>query len=194
MHSDMQEMTSLDDPKLTEIQEQLKGPTDKSASPAEDFVSSSPEYFFYLLFQVNWAHDSAANKILRPLGLDIPRWRCLTIIRRMTNCTMKTLATYSGLERTSLTRIADLLVGRGLVDRYVPGYDRRQVNLVLTPAGDALYVRSLQALIEQNLSTLSGVEREHLEQATRVLQGALRRLIEDPQRAGDLLGFQVTSP
>jgi len=45
------------------------------------------------------------------------------------------LAERIGLAPSTVTRVCDVLVKKGLVERFQPDDDRRKVNLALTPAG-----------------------------------------------------------
>ncbi len=58
----------------------------------------------------------------------MPGWRALAVVRRIDDCTMKALARYSSIDRTTLTRTVDQLVEQGKSKRCVHR-DRQQVNL-----------------------------------------------------------------
>src|SRR4051794_26007243 len=110
-------------------------PFDNSFDPNGEFPLGPPEYFFYLLFQAARQRDLFFDRELKPVGLNLAQWRSLAIIRRLETCTMTQLARYSTVERTTLTRAVDQLVGRGLVERLGPARDPREGKLTLTPPG-----------------------------------------------------------
>ena len=164
-------------------------PRDNSVDPEGEFPLGTPEYFLYLLFTAARYRDQALETRLKPLGLTMPRWRALAIIRRMRECTMTALALFSTIERTTLTRTVDHLVEEGLVERWVPARDRRQVKLALTDAGEALYGQAVAGLLSSNQRALDGLSGEDLRQCTRALQTLLRNIVEDEDVATELLTF-----
>jgi len=169
-------------------------PRDNSVDPEGEFPLGASEYFFYLLFQTARQRDAFFDRALKPVDLNLAQWRSLAIVRRLKVCTMSQLARYSTVERTTLTRAVDQLVGRGLVSRCTPDQDRRQVNLALTDQGEATYGTAVQILKERNQWVLQDVDPKRLRDATRVVQTALRRLIADDALALDLISFGRTVP
>jgi DNA-binding MarR family transcriptional regulator len=167
---------------------------DYSVDPEGEFPLGASEYFFYLLFQAARQRDAFFDRALKPADLNLAQWRSLAIIRRLEVCTMSQLARYSTVERTTLTRAVDQLVGRGLVARWTPEQDRRQVNLSLTDQGEATYGVAVQILKDRNQWILQDVDPKRLRDATRVVQTALRRLIDDDALALDLISFGRTVP
>ena len=148
-----------------------------------------PEYFFYLLFQAARQRDLFCDRELKPVGLNVAQWRSLAIIRRLEVCTMTALARYSTVERTTLTRAVDQLVGRGIIARSVPARDRRQVNLSLTDLGEDIYRQAVEILLARNEAVLADVAPERLREASRVLQAALEKLVGEGELASDLMNF-----
>ena len=169
-------------------------PRDNSADPDGEFPLGAPEYFFYLLFQAARQRDGFFDKALKSVGLNLAQWRSLAIIRRLETCTMSSLARYSTVERTTLTRAVDQLVSRGLVSRWTPEQDRRQVNLALSDMGEVTYGKAVEILKDRNQWVLQDIDPKRLRDATRVLQKSLRRLIDDDDLALDLITFGRTIP
>lgn len=169
-------------------------PRDNSIDPDGEFPLGAPEYFFYLLFQAARQRDGFFDKALKSVDLNLAQWRSLAIIRRLETCTMSSLARYSTVERTTLTRAVDQLVSRGLVSRWTPEQDRRQVNLALSDQGEVTYGKAVEILKDRNQWVLQDIDPERLRDATRVLQKSLRRLIDDDDLALDLITFGRTVP
>ena len=95
-------------------------------------------YLLNLLVAVGRVRDSHLELLLRPLGLTVSRHRALTVIWRLGSCTMSELAIMSAVDRTTLTRTVDQLVGDDLVTRSVDPADRRKVTLNVSRLGRAL--------------------------------------------------------
>jgi DNA-binding MarR family transcriptional regulator len=166
-----------------------QAPTPNSVDLDGEFPLGPAEYFFYLLFQTQRQRDLALDKALTPTGLNIARWRTLAIVRRIEDCTMTLLARYSTIERTTLTRTVDQLVARGLLERWTPDKDRRQVRLALTEFGETTYGRAVDILKTHNAAALDGVEAASLRQSARVMRRVLRQLVADPALGQDLASF-----
>ena len=50
------------------------------------------EWFFYLMFQTVRRRDQAFAGALETMGLNLPKWRALSVISRLGGCTMNELA------------------------------------------------------------------------------------------------------
>src|SRR3546814_10149089 len=62
------------------------------------------EWFFYLLFQTIRRRDQAFGDTLDALGLNMPKWRTLSVISRLSGCTMNELAEFTTIDRPTPTR------------------------------------------------------------------------------------------
>ena len=83
---------------------------------------------------------------------------------------------------------------RGLVARWTPPEDRRQVHVALTPEGEATYAKSVRLAIQSNAAILSGVDSDRLREAIRLFQDVLRRLTPNDRLADDLVNFLRPPP
>jgi DNA-binding MarR family transcriptional regulator len=79
---------------------------------------------------------------LRPAGLEAPQFMLLMALNNVGEATQGRLGFLLALDSTTLTRTLGLLLKRGLI-RAVPGKDRRQRLLSLTPKGRRKYRRAL---------------------------------------------------
>jgi DNA-binding MarR family transcriptional regulator len=160
-----------------------------SIASAGGLPLEAQEYLFYLLFQAARQRDAYCDRELEPTGLNMAQWRVLAIVRRIEGCTMSLLARFSTIDRTTLTRAVDQLVGRDLVERWTPERDRRQVNLALTEDGEAAFAQAAELLAKRNAAVLSNVAADDLHGACQVLQTALTNLVADAALAHDLITF-----
>ena len=128
------------------------------------------EWFFYLLFQTVRRRDLAFGTALEALGLNLPKWRALSVIGRLCGCTMNELAEFTTIDRTTLTRTADQLIEAGLVARCGHAGDRRIVRLEMTPQGEASFEAALVEMRRFNRQALDGVsdgDQAHLRETLR---------------------------
>jgi DNA-binding MarR family transcriptional regulator len=159
--------------------------------PDGEFALDVAEHLFYLLFHTVRRRDINFDKAIGHTGLTLARWRTLAIIRQLDRCTMKDLARFSAVDRTTLTRTADQLVDEALVSRSVPQSDRRQVLLQLTEEGERLYQRGVAILMPFNRDLLAGLGERRQREVARALQVILRNLAGDD--ADDLIAFARAS-
>ena len=159
--------------------------------PLGEFPIGARGYLFYLVFQIGQQRQSALEADLAPLGLNFAKWRSLVFIQRLGQCTMKTLASLSGVHRTTLTRSIDRLVEDGLVLRSSSNQDRRHVVLTLTDAGVAVF-NAAHAIQEQFTDhVLEDVSEKAQRDLCRKLQTVLKGMIPEPDLAEDILAFDV---
>jgi len=74
----------------------------------------------------------------------------------------------------NLTRIADTLVGRGLVSRHLDAADRRRMQLQMEPAGERL----VEALLPQMCTGITTGFAAFSEQDKQALLAGLKKLLE----------------
>ena len=148
-----------------------------------------PEYFFYLLFQAQRRRDITFDAALADGGLNINRWRTLSVIQRLHDCTMKDLAGFTAIDRTTLTRSVDQLVEQGLVNRSTPPGDRRKVVLTLTETGESFFQAAIGMLDDFNRAALRGVSKERQLVVMDVLQTVVRNLCAEEDQAEEILTF-----
>jgi DNA-binding MarR family transcriptional regulator len=160
-----------------------------STDPLGEFPLDVPEYLFHLLSQASRRRDSVLDLELASISLTASRIRTLAIIRRVEGCTMNALAQLSTIDRTTLTREVDQLVGLDLVKRSTPPQDRRQISLSLTPKGDKAYKQGIPILRAFNRKVLAGAEEEKLREVVRTLRIAVRNLVVDPAKADHVIAF-----
>jgi MarR family transcriptional regulator, lower aerobic nicotinate degradation pathway regulator len=157
--------------------------------PEGEFPAAAPEYLLYMLFQTARRREAQVDAVLGPLGLSANRARTLTIIRRLEGCSMNTLARFTAIERTTLTREVDQLVARGLIERTTPANDRRRVSLSLTEKGEKVYAQGIPLVAEAPQQAMKGVDPERLREFARTLQVIMLNLVDDPDWAHELISY-----
>ena len=164
-------------------------PKDNSIDPEGEFSLGVREYFFYLLYNTARQRELFIERALEPTDLNHNHWRSLAIIRRLGSCSMKTLARFSTVDRTTLTRSVDQLVARGYVTRHTPEGDRRRVDLSITDEGEATYMQAVEIIKSSNRAGLLEVDEEGLRDVARTLQRVLNVIVDDEELAADIINF-----
>ncbi|MHA3704570.1 MarR family winged helix-turn-helix transcriptional regulator [Jatrophihabitans sp. YIM 134969] len=136
-------------------------------------ATSSDDALVDALVQSAFGTTAVLQRIAAEHDLSLTQLRVLAILRDR-RLRIGDLATYLGLERSTLSGLVDRAVARGLVQRLPGRDDQRVVEVTLTSAGGELGER-IQAAVGDALApltqALSAAERDRL-------QHLLRRLLE----------------
>ncbi len=154
-----------------------------------EFPLHPAEYLFYLLFQATRQRELSMDRIAGKLGLGATKLRVIAVIGRIENCSMKDLALFSGVDRTTLTRSVDQLVRENLVERWSPAGDRRRVVVALSADGEHLHRQLMRGLSSRHAKLTAELGEARLRDAARLLQDVVRELMEDPLEAQKLLHY-----
>ncbi len=151
-------------------------PRRRSIDPDGEFPFDVVDYVPHLIAAISQFRDSRLDAALRPLGLNVGRYRVLGVLARFDGCSMTELANFTAIDRTTLTRIADHLVAAGLAGRNSNAKDRRQVRLSLTDPGRRTHRKALRIVFALNGRLLERVPAPERRAAARVLQAIVRAL------------------
>jgi MarR family transcriptional regulator for hemolysin len=108
----------------------------------------------------------------RHARLSVPQFRALVFVSGNGDASLSALAEHLGLSLPTASRMVDLLVRRGLLERHVDAADRRRVALALTARGRATYQwarRATQTALAGQFAALSAAQRGLISQAMRLL-------------------------
>jgi DNA-binding MarR family transcriptional regulator len=111
----------------------------------------------------------------RQSELTVPQFRTLVFLSHHPETTLSALAEYLGLSRPAASRMVDLLVKRGLMNRQIPPADRRQVALSLTRRGKEAFLAAhgaTRVAMAGNLEKLSAPDLNRVREAMQILNRA----------------------
>lgn len=160
-----------------------------STDETGEFPFAPNDYVLHLLAAIVMFRDAALDVELKSLGLNIGRFRALSILVRCGPCTMTEMSAYSAIDRTTLTRVADHLVAEGLVKRIGAAKDRRRVLLELTPAGQARHAAGFAIIADCNRRIGAGVPEPALRSVTHLLGAIIRNQTDNEATQASLLRF-----
>lgn len=127
---------------------------------------------YWLRCLSNAVHHGFAEK-LETHGVSVAQWVVLRVLYDEANITLNEAAVKVGVDKSSLSRMVERLVQKGLVSRVAGREDRRSIRMALTTAGRKL-VPVLARLADENdrqfFKVLDGVQRrEMLERVKQLL-------------------------
>jgi len=131
-----------------------KSESDERHLRAEDsrFISSrSP---FYHTVRMLARYYTRMNAVLKPSGIDVPRWRVLTLLAEREVITISVIAEESVVHISTMAKTITRMAGEGLVTVRTSSTDARSTEVMITPAG--------LKLLEQTRDKVKGVFKEAL--------------------------------
>ncbi|HYM31681.1 MAG TPA: MarR family transcriptional regulator, partial [Candidatus Cybelea sp.] len=93
-------------------------------------------YLPYLLNRAGSHVAAAFTREVRGQGITLPVWRVLAALNHRNGQRLGELSEMTAIEVSTLSRVLDLMQGKGLVARK-PGPDARSISVQLTAAGRA---------------------------------------------------------
>jgi DNA-binding MarR family transcriptional regulator len=153
---------------------------DAAGDDAVGGVLGLTDYIFHLFAVVGRHREARLEAGLKSLGLNLTRYRALSVVSGIGPCTMSELADFTAVDRTTLTRTVDQLVETALVERTTPREDRRQVVLTLTEAGRELCQRSMQVIFAVNRELTTDLPEADKRAAAAMLEQVLAQLVPEP--------------
>ncbi len=118
------------------------------------------DVMFHLLAVMASLRDVSLDERLQPLNLNVNRYRALAVIEAFGPCTMSTFSGFSPLDRSTTTRLVDVLVSAGWVSRSRAPDDRRYIYIALTKSGAALCARAKAIVSRHNAALAEGLDDE----------------------------------
>jgi DNA-binding MarR family transcriptional regulator len=142
----------------------------------------------YLVKQVELAVRSRLDDLLRPSGLTVVQYTALTVLQRHpASLTSAQLARNSFVTAQTMADMVSALLDRGLIERQRDPADRRRLVLALTPDGEALlgrFVEAVEALEAQMLSGLTAAQATELGASLLSCRAALETYPLSPSPRG----------
>lgn len=119
-----------------------------------------------------------AQQRLKQAGHDLAaeEWALLMVLWRDGPTGMTDLAAKTLRDRTTVTRLVDRLVGKGLVVRQSSARDRRQVVVSVSAQGRAIEASVLRAMVPLIKDANQGIADNDLKTAVQVLKKMARNL------------------
>jgi DNA-binding MarR family transcriptional regulator len=147
------------------------------------WVVPNLDYPTFRLMLVNKIIDRLITRQLKMVAdLTYPEWRTLSRLYSSEGLTVRQVAELAWADRAEVSRAAMSLEERGLTARIDNPKDRRAPILFLTPAGKALYDRTIVArgrFHQALLAKLSDAEKKQLDRTLKKIAGALATLPDD---------------
>ncbi len=136
--------------------------------------NSKVEWPYYWIARVNARYGIEMEKLLKPNGLDVSRWRVLSSLSEHGSLGVSDISEYCVLKLNTTTKIVQRMTAEGLVTTQPSRADARVTEVTLTRKGEAAArsaSRSAQQVFERTLSDFSADE-------ILLLNGLLQRVFD----------------
>lgn len=129
----------------------------------------------YWLARVSGRYRLDMDRALKPIGMDVPRWRVLAILSEHAPASITELCDHAVIRLSTMTRIVQRLADTGLVTTRPREADGRVTEVSLTAAGREAAVsvhRQASRIFRQGFNNFSAEE-------VAVLNAMLQRLFDN---------------
>ena len=96
---------------------------------------------FYLIARTSGRYAIDMQRILKSVGMDIPRWRALMVLRERNPSSVSEIAERTVIQLSTVTRVVQRLEKQGLVRLASRKTDGRKTDVTLTDKGKAAVER-----------------------------------------------------
>lgn len=111
------------------------------------------------------------QKGLHDAGIDltVDQWVVIDHIKPSPGVMQNDLAFATAKDAPTITRILDLLVQKGLVERKMSPYDRRKFNVFLTKKGEELHAEAFKIIGEARRKTWENLADTDYQELVRIM-------------------------
>lgn len=106
----------------------------RRGDPADEGFSLE-ESPFYWVNRVSGRYVQDMERGLKAVGMDMPGWRTLMILREQSPRSVSEIAELAAMRLSTMTRVVQRLAGAGLVDVATSREDARRTEVHLAPRG-----------------------------------------------------------
>lgn len=136
------------------------------------------EFPFYWLARVHGRYTLAMEKALKKIGLDIPRWRVLFILKQEGVSSITEIAEHAVAKLPTITRIIYRMKDDGLVDTRARSDDGRVTEVIITDAGQQA-IEAIQVVTEDLFrQSFKGITDAQISRLNRMLELLFNNLPE----------------
>ncbi len=135
------------------------------------------DIIFYNMDKAIKSYRMYAQKKLKEHGfkITIDQWLIIKTIMENPNIAQQEIAKNVFKDNASVTRIIEILVKSGYLERKINPDDRRKSNLVVTEEGKSIIIKVQDLVLENRKNALNTIKNEELE----TMNLALKKIISN---------------
>lgn len=128
----------------------------------------------YLPYRLSVAANAVSQLIARAyeekFALKVPEWRLLAVLADEGALTQQMLCGRTLMDKVTVMRAAQGLLGRGMIKRLPNDQDGRSHRLLLTKTGQQLYARIVPLALKYEAQLLAGIEKGEIDRFEQLLR------------------------
>ncbi|MBN2994257.1 MarR family transcriptional regulator [Pseudomonas cedrina subsp. fulgida] len=136
------------------------------------------DFPFYWLAMVHGRYSQYMEKALKKIGLDIPRWRVLLILKENGQSSISEISTHAIAKLSTITKTVYRMKEDGLVDTAPCEDDGRVTQVRITPEGRAAIERIQVATSDVFKRSFTGMTEAQIQRLSRLLETVFDNLGE----------------
>jgi DNA-binding MarR family transcriptional regulator len=109
------------------------------------------------------------NLDIAKIDLTVDQWVVIDHIHPKPGISQNELAEITVKDAPTVTRILDLLVKKGFIERKMAGGDRRKFNIFLTSEGEKVYEKALVAVAKVRIAAYKNLEDTDFDELVRIM-------------------------
>jgi DNA-binding MarR family transcriptional regulator len=127
----------------------------------------------FLPYRLSLASNAVSQVIARAyedeFGLKMHEWRVIAVLAEADELTQQEIVARTKMDKVTVSRAAQVLEKRKLLERRPHDQDARSLRLSLTAAGRKVHAQVLPVAFELEAEVLEGLSGEQIEELKRVL-------------------------
>lgn len=142
----------------------------------ESTFSGKGDWPYYWVSRVSALYALELEKRLKPIGLDVSRWRVLASLLEHGGLGVSEISDYCILKLNTTTKIVQRMTAEGLVTTRGSPFDGRVTEVQLTEAGKEAALRAARIAQQLFERTFSDFEKDEIAQLNRLLKRLFAKL------------------
>ncbi|MBL0375531.1 winged helix-turn-helix transcriptional regulator [Rhizobium sp. KVB221] len=138
--------------------------------------SNKSDWPYYWLTRVSARYVGEMEKLLKPAGLDVSRWRVLSSLREHGTLGVKEISEFCILKLTTTTKIVQRMTADGLVTTRSSPQDGRVTEVQLTKKGEDAAIRAAHFAKTVFDRTFEGFQPDEIAQMNQLLRRVFDKL------------------
>lgn len=131
---------------------------------------------YYWVSRVNARYVQVLERRMKPLGLDMPRWRVLMSLYEEHYLSVSEIADFAVIKLNTATKVVQRMILDDLVSTRVRPGDGRVTEVTLTPKGDRMRKLAMSEAEKILAASFVNISQEDLTQLNGILEKLFIRL------------------
>ncbi len=154
-----------------------------SSQPSDIKIPENDENFLddfvpYVMYRITNRLNMDLQDCLRPLKINVSRWRVLCALTAHDGRTMSDLCAFTMMEQSSISRVVDTMEKENLVSRRLQEKDNRYVLVYLTDRGREIFREAYVRAFSREDRALRGLSDQDRQQLLDLLNRVFENIRE----------------